>query len=118
MYHGGPHSTTIPPTFSVAAVGPQPAVVADPLLTGAVGMQTTILDGLAAVANLADDAGLQLSDADDFLRAAGVDFFDANEPPVTSRASAASDSPSPYDSLSYVSLVSNTPPSDVRNGSI
>ena len=96
---------------------PQPAFVANPLPASAVGLQPATLDGpqLAAVAIIADDAGLQLGDDDDFLGAAGEDFFDPNEPPVTPRVSGTSDAPPPYDSLSYVSSVSNTPPPDVRD---
>ena len=111
------YSATTPPALPVAPVGPQPAVVADPLPDGAVSLHPATLDGPqpAAAAIIAVDAGLQHGDDDDFLGAAGEDFLDAREPPVTPPVSAASDAPPPYDSLSYVSSVSNTSPPDVRD---
>ena len=116
MYHNGPYSATTP-ALSVAPVGPQPAVAADPLPAGAAALHpaTVVVPQPAAVAIIAVDAGLQPGDNDDFLGAAGEDFFHANEPPVTPRVAAASDAPPPYDSLSYVSSVSNTCSPDVRD---
>ena len=85
MYHNGPYSATTLPSLSVASVGPQPAVVADPMPAGADALHPATLDGPqpAAAAIIAVDVGQQPGDDDDFLGAAGEDFFDAREPPFT-----------------------------------